>query len=98
MLATTKYLKNRRDRLVGALLGQIEPVVASRVTDQEWAALRAKIIDAVNSYHDSVLDLVKVDDDVIHNDALIEVLERVDRSLKQRRPPVPVGPLSGTGS
>jgi hypothetical protein len=95
MLATTKYLKNRRDRLVGALLGQVEPVVAHRITDQEWAGLRAKIIDAVNSYHDSVLDLVKVDDGVVHNDALIDVLERVEASLKQARRPVPTAPLNG---
>lgn len=95
MLATTKYLKNRRDRLVGSLLGQVEPVVTSKITDQEWAGLRAKIIDAVNSYHDSVLDLVKVDDDVVHNDALIEVLERVDSALKQGRRPIPTAPLNG---
>lgn len=74
------FLKARRDRALGSILGYAERGVFSRLTMEERAAFRQAVLDALNSYHDSVLDIFK-SDDAIRNDEILALLERVDRKL-----------------
>lgn len=79
-----KFLRNRRDRAVGSILGYAEANLKPKLTAQEWEALRQVVLDATNSYHDVVLDLVKSEDG-IRNDRLVELLESVDGQLRAQR-------------
>lgn len=74
------FLRKRRDRAVGSILGYAEKELKSKLTEPEWEALRRVVLDATNSYHDTVLDLVK-SEDAARNDHLIHLLERVDQKL-----------------
>lgn len=95
------FLKRRRDRMVGSVLGYAEREVFPKTcacgepkfTEAQIAAFRQNVIDAVNGYHDSVLDLVKAEDGV-RNDVVIELLEKLNgqvSSLQQTRRPTPAG-------
>lgn len=76
------FLKRRRDRAVGSILGFAEREIFESLSTQQRERLRQTVLDALNGYHDSVLDLVKAEDGV-RNDVVIEILERVDRNLTQ---------------
>lgn len=76
-----KFLRNRRDRTVGSILGYAETEIKPRLSQSNWESFRRVVLDATNSYHDTVLDLVK-SEDVARNDHLIALLERLDRSVK----------------
>lgn len=80
------FLKRRRDRAVGTILGHMEREVFQDLSTEQREGLRRVVLDALNGYHDSVLDLVKAEDG-IRNDAVIEILERLERQLT-RTPPV----------
>ena len=45
-------------------------------------------MDATNSYHDVVLDLMKSEDG-IRNEYIVELLERVDREVRAQSRAVP---------
>lgn len=83
-----RYLKNRRDRALGTILGWSETNIFASLTQAQREAFRSKVLEALNSYHDSVLDLVKAEDGV-RNDRAIELLEqlngRVSDALLQTR-------------
>jgi len=81
-----KFLRMRRDRAVGSILGYAEAEIGPKLTKAEWEALRRVVLDATNSYHDTVLDLVKSDDST-RNDHLISLLESVDRGLARQAQP-----------
>lgn len=81
-LDVKKFLRNRRDRAVGSILGYAENEIKPKLTATQWESLRRVVLDATNSYHDTVLDLVK-SEDVARNDHLIALLERVDRNLSR---------------
>lgn len=83
------FLKRRRDRAVGSILGYAEREIFQDLTPAQRAGLRATVLDALNGYHDSVLDLVKAEDGV-RNDYVVEVLERVEQELRTRRAPAVV--------
>lgn len=77
-----RYLKARRDRAIGAVLGGLESDLQGKVTRSEWEGIRALVLDAVNGYHDSVLDLMKSEDDTsTRNAAVIDTLVRIERLL-----------------
>lgn len=78
------FLKRRRDRAVGSILGFAEREIFKSLTVDQREALRRTVLDALNGYHDSVLDLVKAEDGV-RNDVVIEILERVDRNLSSMK-------------
>lgn len=85
-LDVRKFLRNRRDRAVGSILGYAESEIKPKLTQTQWESLRRVVLDATNSYHDTVLDLVKSEDSA-RNDHLILLLERVDSKLSvQSRP------------
>lgn len=73
------FLKNRRDRAVGTILGYVEREM--NLSEGERLPLRKVVLSALDGYHDSVLDLVKADEDVVRNDEVVEILERIERRL-----------------
>jgi len=76
------FLKTRRDRALGAILGYAEREVWKKLDEEERQAMRRVVIDALNSYHDSVLDLIKAEDSTtMRNEEVIAVLERIERKV-----------------
>lgn len=77
------FLKARRDRAVGSILGALEQDLRGKVTRAEWEDIRSLVLDGMNGYHDAVLDLMKSDDgSSARNDELVTLLNRVDRHLR----------------
>lgn len=74
------FLKRRRDRAVGTVLGYAEREIFPHLPSEKREAFRRNVLDAMNGYHDSVLDLVKAEDGV-RNDHVLEVLERLERRV-----------------
>lgn len=77
------FLKRRRDRAVGSILGYAEREIFKDLSIEQREGLRRVVLDAANGYHDSVLDLVKAEDG-IRNDYLVELLERIDKRLPRQ--------------
>lgn len=77
------FLKRRRDRAVGSILGYAEREIFKDLTAEQREKLRQVVLDSLNGYHDSVLDLVKAEDGV-RNDKVIELLENLDRKITRR--------------
>ncbi len=75
------FLKRRRDRAVGSILGYAEREIFKDLAPEQREKLRGVVLDALNGYHDSVLDLVKAEDGV-RNDVVIEILERIEREVR----------------
>jgi len=76
-IAVRDFLKARRDRALGSVLGFAEREVYPELPKDLQREFRAVVIDALNSYHDSVLDLVKSADGVT-NEILVDILDKVD--------------------
>ncbi len=74
------FLKRRRDRALGMILGHAERSPWwNGLSQTERTSLRQCVIDALNGYHDAVLDLVKAEDgEFARNEAVIELLERIE--------------------
>ena len=79
------FLANRRNRALGSILGNAERSFFKKLTEQEQEAFRTVVRDAIQSYHDSVLDLVKAEDGVMRNEEVLAVLERLESSIQQSR-------------
>ena len=79
------FLKRRRDRAVGSILGYAEREIFRDLSVEQREKLRSVVLDALNGYHDSVLDLVKAEDGV-RNDVVVEILERIEREVRR---PIP---------
>jgi hypothetical protein len=77
------FLKNRRDRALGAILGHSERSAWwPQLSKDERESVRRVVIDALNGYHDSVLDLVKAEDaNVTRNEEVIRLLEQIDSKV-----------------
>ena len=80
-VAIKNFLKARRDRCLGSILGYSEREIFPKLTPQERLAFRNLVLDSLNSYHDSVLDLVKSESGTVRNEELIAMLERLDAHL-----------------
>lgn len=76
------FLKARRDRALGSILGHAEREVYPQLSPQQRDQMRTVTIDALNSYHDSVLDLVKSESGTLRNEEVLKLLERLDDRLK----------------
>ena len=74
------FLKKRRDRAVASILGYLERHVRGLLADDEWETMRLKVLDSIDSYHDSVLDIVKSEDD-LRNEHIVELLESIERAV-----------------
>lgn len=77
------FLKRRRDRAVGSILGYAEREIFKDLSIEQREGLRRVVLDAANGYHDSVLDLVKAEDG-IRNDRVVELLERIDQRTSRQ--------------
>lgn len=75
------FLKRRRDRVVGSILGYAEREVFKDLSVEQREGLRQAVLEAVNGYHDSVLDLVKAEDST-RNDRVVELLEDLHSKLR----------------
>lgn len=82
-VAVKDFLKARRDRALGSILGFAEREIYPKMSPQEKAAFRNVVLDSLNSYHDSVLDLVKSDNGTLRNEELVSMLERLDAHLSK---------------
>jgi hypothetical protein len=78
------FLKARRDRALGSIMGYAEREVFPRLSPVERTAFRNLVLDSLNSYHDSALDLFKSDDGTLRNEEIFALLERVERHLDPR--------------
>ena len=76
------FLKARRDRALGSILGFAEREIFPKLSLEERLKFRQIVLDSLNSYHDSALDLFKSDTETLHNERLVELLDRVDRRLQ----------------
>lgn len=85
------FLKRRRDRAVGTILGYAEREIFKDLSAEQREGFRRAVLDAANGYHDSVLDLVKAQDGV-GNERVVELLESIDRRTRsqQAQPPMAV--------
>jgi hypothetical protein len=79
------FLRRRRDRALATILNHAESNLYERLTPQERKALRSCVIEALNSYHDAVLDLMHSEDDqYTRNDEALAVLEAAaDRAMQR---------------
>jgi len=76
------FLINRRNRALGSILGHAEREIFPKLKDPDLEErFRTLIRDAVNMYHDSVLDLMKAEDSA-RNDVVIEKLEQLERAVR----------------
>jgi hypothetical protein len=79
------FLVNRRNRALGSILGHAEREIFPKLKDPALEdAFRTLVRDAISSYHDSVLDLVKAEDG-IRNDVVVEQLGRLERAIRDTR-------------
>lgn len=75
------FLKARRDRALGAVMGHAEREIFPKLTQAEQTAFRKVVLESLNSYHDSTLDLFKSDTGTVRNDELIALLTRIEERL-----------------
>lgn len=78
------FLKARRDRALGSILGYAERELYDQLSPEQQKQLRQVTLDALNSYHDSVLDLVKSENGTVRNEEVLSLLTRVDRHLTRQ--------------
>lgn len=85
------FLKARRDRALGTILGWSEQNLykavcpkcgTPRMPSAVQERFRQKVFDAMNAYHDTILDLLKSEDG-IRNDRVIDLLEQLHGQLEQ---------------
>jgi hypothetical protein len=78
------FLTNRRNRALGSILGHAEREIFPQLSTAKQETFRTLVRDAINSYHDSVLDLVKAEDGV-RNEEVVAALERLEASVRRGR-------------
>lgn len=84
-IAIRDFLKARRDRALGSIMGHLERELFEDLTRTEQVALRNVVLDALNSYHDSVLDLMKADTGSLRNDELVAMLSRIEHAVNRAK-------------
>ena len=77
------YLARRRNRCVGSVLGYAEREIFPKIDKTTEQAFRQLVRDAVGSYHDSIVDLVKTDDGT-RNEEVIRLLEQLQTTVESR--------------
>jgi hypothetical protein len=79
-----RIVTEQRNRLVATLLTHLEPKLRP-AREREWQETRKVVMDAVGTYHDLVLDVLKVsrEDGSIRNETAVELIRAVHTS--QRR-------------
>lgn len=83
-IAVKDFLKARRDRALGSILGYAEREIFDGLSSQQKLEFRNCVLDALNSYHDSVLDLVKSENGTVRNEEILSLMEKVEQHLSRR--------------
>lgn len=83
-IAIRDFLRARRDRALGSIMGHLEREIFEELTPAERNAVRNVVLDALNSYHDSVLDLMKADTGALRNDELVAMLARIEQAVMKK--------------
>lgn len=78
------FLKARRDRALGAILGHAERELFPKLNPTEQAVFRKVVLEALNSYHDTALDLFKSDTGSVRNDEIFDLLSRIEDKLDSK--------------
>lgn len=79
----------QRRRLLATVLGALEKQVWSFLDEGERQALRSKIVQAVDAYHDVFIDVSKVYEDMadtsehVVNQEVLQLLRMIHREVKQ---------------
>jgi len=63
-------------------MGHAERNVWHKLDDGQRSAFRQVVVDALNGYHDAVLDLMKSDDG-LRNDEVLRLLRSLNTSIKR---------------
>lgn len=81
------FLQQRRNRALGSIMGHLEREHFEAMTQPERDRCRQVVLDAINGYHDSVLDLLKAEDNnSVRNDEVIALLRRLDKTHRMATP------------
>lgn len=81
---TKDFLTKQRKRATGAVLGHAERAEwYARLTPREKADLREKVLSAIGTYHDAVLDVISTLDGNggMHNERALELLAELHEKL-----------------
>lgn len=80
-----EYLRTSKDRVTGTIMGYMErqPYWQTMSREQQLA-LRQCVLDALNVYHERMLDLMK-SDNATRNDEVIDMLRRLDSHMTQQQ-------------
>lgn len=76
------FLKARRDRALGSILGYMERSIYESLSLSDQRQVRKVVIDALNSYHDSVLDLLKSETGE-RNEEVLSLLSRLHSDVSR---------------
>jgi hypothetical protein len=79
---TREFLRKRRDRAMASILGNAERNLYPEADEGARAAFRQCVVDALNGYHDSVLDLLGSESGTVRNEQVLELLTRLDAWLR----------------
>lgn len=85
-ISARTFVKARRDRAIGAILGQLESELSGKISPDEWAEVRAIVLEGMNSYHDSILDIMKSEDGSERNDEIFALLTTINQQTRAPRP------------
>lgn len=88
-------LGRQRKRVVASILEHIERTVKDRLSEEEWHALRGKVLGAVAQYHDACLDLVdsSVNDGMMLNEEAVKVLADFNEAAQRMQRIETLAPL-----
>lgn len=78
-----RLVVERRKRVVATILGRVERewLKPGKIKRDEYEEFRTVVLEAINAWHDLVLDIIKVgDEDTMRNDHAVDLLEQVHRS------------------
>lgn len=78
-----RLITERRKRLVASILGHAEREFYDRLTADQRAAFRAKVLTSVDEFADLVRDLLKVTgEDVAVNDHVLAMLDKIHAAVR----------------
>lgn len=76
------FLVQRRNRALGAIMGHAERELFPQLSPAKQEAFRALVRESLNSYHDSVLDLVKAEDSTRNEEVVALLTQWEQRTVR----------------
>lgn len=76
----------QRKRVVATILGRVERewLQPGKITRSEYEDFRKVVLASIGNWHDFMLDVIKVsDEDMMRNDAALDLLQRVHQGQRQ---------------